>query len=102
MAKQTESAPSEGKKAHPADEFVRSAHAPVVAADEYVLPAEPPRGALVKADALTLVAVADRTGKVRLTSGSWEDARVLQPGEMLGLRREGTFWVVTKIEAKGH
>jgi hypothetical protein len=33
-----------------------------------------------------------KDGKVRMTCSTWEDANVLAPGEMLGLRREGTFW----------
>jgi hypothetical protein len=48
-----------------------------------------------------LVLDAQKDGKVRMTCGSWEDAKVLQTGEMLGLRRDGTFWVVTRIVAKG-
>jgi hypothetical protein len=35
-----------------------------------------------------------KDGKVRMTCSTWEDARMLAPGEMLGLRREGTFRVV--------
>jgi len=32
-----------------------------------------------------------------MTCSTWEDARVLAPGETLGLRREGTFRVVSRI-----
>ena len=38
-----------------------------------------------------------KDGKVRMTCSTWEDARVLAPGETLGLRREGTFRVVSRI-----
>jgi len=44
---------------------------------------------------------AQKDGKVRLTCASWKDAKVLPVGEMIGLRREGTYWVAFRIEAKG-
>jgi hypothetical protein len=52
---------------------------------------------LIKADNPKLVLEALKDGKVRMTFSTWEDARVLATGEMLGLRREGTFWVVSRI-----
>ena len=85
---------------HPADDIVKSAYAPSVQADEYLLPETPPVGALVKADNPKLVLEALKDGKIRLTCSTWEDARVLLPGQMLGIRREGTFWVMSRIEAK--
>ena len=36
-------------KTHPADEFVQSAHQTTVKADEYLIDAAPPTGALIKA-----------------------------------------------------
>lgn len=90
----------EDRLPHPADEIVRSAHQALIRADEYLIPADAPTGALVKADNVKLGLDAQRDGKVRLTCGSWEDARVLAPGEMLGLRREGTFWVVSRLDLK--
>lgn len=83
---------------HAADEFAQSAFAAPVQADEYLLAAAPPAGALLKADNVKLTVEALKDGKLRLNCGSWEDARVVLPGEMLALRREGTFWVISKIE----
>jgi hypothetical protein len=37
-------------QSHPADEFVQSAHRHVPMADEYLIDAAPPTGALIKAD----------------------------------------------------
>jgi hypothetical protein len=84
---------------HPADEFVLSAYQKRLQADEYLIET-PPQGALIKADHTKIVLEALKDGKVRLTCASWEDAKVLATGEMLGLRREGTFWVLTRIEVK--
>jgi hypothetical protein len=35
-----------------------------------------------------------------MTCWTWEDAKLLAPGEMLGLRREGTFWVSRSDRSK--
>jgi hypothetical protein len=84
-------------QSHPAGEFVQSAHEKLPQADEYLIDDAPPTGALIKADNPKLVLEALKDGKARMTCSTWEDARVHAPGEMLGLRREGAFWVVTRI-----
>ena len=89
------------RQRHPADEMVASATEPLPEADDYIPIEPPPTGALLKADDLKLILSADKEGRVRMTCASWEDARVLMPGQMLGLRREGTFWVLSRIEMKG-
>ena len=82
--------------AHPADEFVQFAYRHTPQADEYLVTTVP-TGALIKADNPKIVLEALKDGKVRMTCSTWEDAKVLAPGEMLGLRREGTLRVVTHI-----
>jgi hypothetical protein len=47
-----------------------------------------------KTDKLSLIAVAQPDGKTRITSQSWDDAVVILPGEMLGLR-----WVDRQVHA---
>ena len=54
-------------KTHPADEFVQSAHQTMPKADEYLIDADPPTGALIKADNPKIVLEAQKDGKVRLT-----------------------------------
>lgn len=41
---------------------------------------------LLKSDAVTLAARAEKSGHIRLTCAAWEDARVLLPGQVLEVR----------------
>lgn len=55
-----------------------------------------PAQVLLKADAVTLVAKADKSGHVRLTAAPWDDARVLLPGEVGEIWWEAGQVVVSK------
>ena len=61
-------------KSPPADEFVQSAYEKLPQADEYLIDAVPPTGALIKADNPKLVLEALKDGKVRMTCSTWDDA----------------------------
>ena len=76
---------------------VRPPHVPL--ADEYLIDAAPPTGALIKADNPTIVLSTQKDEGPHACS-TWENAKVLAPGEMLGLRREGTFCVVSRINPR--
>jgi hypothetical protein len=54
-------------RTHPTDEFVQSAHEKLPQADEYLIDASPPTGALLKADNPKLVLEALKDGKVRMS-----------------------------------
>jgi hypothetical protein len=57
-------------RTHPADEFVQSAHQTLPKADEYLIDAAPPQGALIKAENPELVLEALKDGKVLCAKSS--------------------------------
>lgn len=52
---------------------------------------------LVTADDMVVTLQADKTGKVRLGCKSWEDVRVLMPGDVLELRRHRTNYTLVQV-----
>jgi len=76
---------------HPVHEFVRSADAPLPKADEYLIDAVPPTGALLKADNPKLVL----DGKVRTTCGKLVHSPARPTVQGLGTKLKSTFTSVS-------
>jgi hypothetical protein len=64
-------------------------------------PPKPPTAEILgKADGVTLVAKADKDGRIRLNCSSWEDYRVVLPGQVLELRWQAGQVVLVKLPAR--
>ena len=55
---------------------------------------------LLKADSISLALSADKEGKIRVNCASWEDAKVMQAGQVLEARNQGGQVVLVRREGK--
>lgn len=53
-------------------------------------------------DAISLVATAEKDGRIRLKCSSWDDHKVILPGEAIEMRWQGGQWVLIKRKSRNY